>query len=142
MSLLTFISELFWTMASNIHSLFTKTGTQEAAASTSPFTRESCASAPFGRPLVSIITYATNKGVEKLNKTLLFTVTHQSSSPTWLKRVSRKRVRLADVQLYVFSQQYRQQTQRKGTGGSFELQFYSEEGKPIIYLHVYRVLGF
>ncbi|UKZ63205.1 uncharacterized protein TrAtP1_004434 [Trichoderma atroviride] len=54
-------------------------------------------------------------------------VTHQSSSPTWLKRVSRKRVRLADVQLYVFSQQYRQQTQRKGTGGSFELQFYSEE---------------
>ncbi|PNP42571.1 hypothetical protein TGAMA5MH_05312 [Trichoderma gamsii] len=54
-------------------------------------------------------------------------VTHQSTSPTWLKRVSRKRVRLADIQLYVFSQQYRQQTQRKGTEGSFELQFYSEE---------------
>ncbi|KAM0462339.1 hypothetical protein ACHAPV_003813 [Trichoderma viride] len=54
-------------------------------------------------------------------------ITHQSSSPTWLKRVSRKRIRLADVQLYVFSQQYRQSTQRKGTGGSFELQFYSEE---------------
>ncbi|OTA07685.1 hypothetical protein A9Z42_0085890 [Trichoderma parareesei] len=55
-------------------------------------------------------------------------VTHQSASPTWLKRVSRKRIRLADVQLYVFCQQYRQQSQRKGSGGSFEIQFYSEEG--------------
>ncbi|KAK1240830.1 hypothetical protein MKX07_006263 [Trichoderma sp. CBMAI-0711] len=54
-------------------------------------------------------------------------VTHQSASPTWLKRVSRKRIRLADVQLYVFCQQYRQQSQRKGSGGSFEIQFYSEE---------------
>lgn len=55
-------------------------------------------------------------------------MTHQSASPTWLKRVSRKRIRLADIQLYVFCQQYRQQSQRKGSGGSFELQFYTEEG--------------
>ncbi|KAH0528121.1 hypothetical protein TsFJ059_003023 [Trichoderma semiorbis] len=54
-------------------------------------------------------------------------VTHQSASPTWLKRVSRKRIRLADIQLYVFCQQYRQQAQRKGSGGAFELQFYNEE---------------
>ncbi|KAH6606443.1 hypothetical protein Trco_005596 [Trichoderma cornu-damae] len=29
-------------------------------------------------------------------------VTHQSASPTWLRRVGRKRIRLADIQLYVF----------------------------------------
>ncbi|EHK16854.1 uncharacterized protein TRIVIDRAFT_163085 [Trichoderma virens Gv29-8] len=56
-------------------------------------------------------------------------VTHQSASPTWLRRVSRKRIRLADIQLYVFSQAYRQQEQRKGSGGAFELQFFTEEGR-------------
>lgn len=56
------------------------------------------------------------------------TVTHQSASPTWLKRVSRHRVRLADVQLYVFCRQYRQQNQRRGAIGAFEINFVSEEG--------------
>uniref|UniRef100_A0A0L0NNJ7 Uncharacterized protein n=1 Tax=Tolypocladium ophioglossoides (strain CBS 100239) TaxID=1163406 RepID=A0A0L0NNJ7_TOLOC len=54
-------------------------------------------------------------------------VTHQSASPTWLKRVSRHRVRLADVQLYVFCRQYRQQNQRRGAVGAFEINFVSEE---------------
>ncbi|VUC19871.1 unnamed protein product [Clonostachys rosea] len=54
-------------------------------------------------------------------------VTHQSSSPTWLKRVSRRRIRLADIQLYVFCQNYRQQTQRRGNAGAFEISFHSEE---------------
>ena len=57
------------------------------------------------------------------------TVTHQSASPTWLKRVSRHRVRLADVQLYVFCRQYRQHNQRRGTVGAFEINFVSEEGQ-------------
>lgn len=57
------------------------------------------------------------------------TVTHQSSSPTWLKRVSRRRIRLADIQLYVFCQNYRQQTQRRGNAGAFEISFHSEECK-------------
>lgn len=52
-------------MALNIHSSYMKIGTQEAAASTSPFTRESCVSAPSGRPLVSIIRYATDKNSRK-----------------------------------------------------------------------------
>lgn len=73
------------------------------------------------------------------NKSLI--VTHQSASPTWLKRVSRKRIRLADLQLYVFCQQYRQQSQRKGSGGSFELQFYSEEGmiSTLLFPYIFRV---
>ncbi|PNY23355.1 Uncharacterized protein TCAP_06694 [Tolypocladium capitatum] len=54
-------------------------------------------------------------------------VTHQSASPTWLKRVSHHRVRLADVQLYVFCRQYRQQNQRRGAVGAFEIHFVSEE---------------
>ncbi|OAQ84239.1 hypothetical protein VFPBJ_03007 [Purpureocillium lilacinum] len=54
-------------------------------------------------------------------------VTHQSSSPTWLKRISRHRVRLADIQLYVFCRQYRQQNQRRGRIGAFEINFISDE---------------
>lgn len=48
-----------------------------------------------------------------------------------MKRISRRRIRLADVQPYVFCQEYRQQTQRRGQAGTFEIQFYSEEGKRI-----------
>lgn len=55
-------------------------------------------------------------------------VTHQSASPTWLRRVSPHRVRLADVQLYVFCRQYRQQNQRRGRAGAFEITFASVEG--------------
>jgi hypothetical protein len=54
-------------------------------------------------------------------------VTHQASSPTWIKRVSRRRVRLADIQIYVFCQNYRQQRQRRGNAGAFELAFTSED---------------
>lgn len=46
-----------------------------------------------------------------------------------MKRISRRRIRLADVQPYVFCQEYRQQTQRRGQAGTFEIQFYSEEGE-------------
>ncbi|KAM4055017.1 hypothetical protein HRG_005830 [Hirsutella rhossiliensis] len=56
-------------------------------------------------------------------------VTHQSASPTWLKRISRHRVCLADVQLYVFCHQYRQQNQRRGPAGAFEIRFFSDEGE-------------
>jgi hypothetical protein len=58
-----------------------------------------------------------------------YIVTHQASSPTWIKRVSRRRVRLADIQIYVFCQNYRQQRQRRGNAGAFELAFTSEDGK-------------
>ncbi|KAL2758856.1 hypothetical protein ACRALDRAFT_2040926 [Sodiomyces alcalophilus JCM 7366] len=54
-------------------------------------------------------------------------VTHQSASPSWLKRKSRHRVWLKDVQLYVFCQRYRQQNQRRGRGGAFEICFASPE---------------
>ncbi|KFA66550.1 hypothetical protein S40285_00703 [Stachybotrys chlorohalonatus IBT 40285] len=54
-------------------------------------------------------------------------VTHQSASPTWLKRVSRHKIRLADIQLYVFCQKYQQQNQRRGSAGAFEIHFASEE---------------
>ncbi|PFH61714.1 hypothetical protein XA68_16514 [Ophiocordyceps unilateralis] len=54
-------------------------------------------------------------------------VTHQSASPTWLKRISHHRVRLADIQLYVFCRQYRQQNQRRGSIGAFEIRFVGDE---------------
>ncbi|KAM0216617.1 hypothetical protein ACHAPA_007567 [Fusarium lateritium] len=54
-------------------------------------------------------------------------VTHQSTSPKWIKRVSKTRVRLADIQLYVFCQEYRQQNQRINRAGAFEIRFISEE---------------
>ncbi|KAF4839371.1 hypothetical protein CGCSCA4_v011429 [Colletotrichum siamense] len=55
-------------------------------------------------------------------------VTHQSASPTWLQRKSNHRVWLKDVQLYVFCHRYRQQNQRKGQAGAFEINFVSDEG--------------
>lgn len=55
-------------------------------------------------------------------------VTHQSASPKWIKRVSKTRVRLAGIQLYVFCQEYRQQNQRINRAGAFEIRFVSEEG--------------
>ncbi|KAK1570293.1 uncharacterized protein LY79DRAFT_45895 [Colletotrichum navitas] len=55
-------------------------------------------------------------------------VTHQSASPTWLRRKSPHRVWLKDVQLYVFCKGYRQQNQRKGEAGAFEINFVSESG--------------
>ncbi|KAH7170795.1 hypothetical protein EDB81DRAFT_876815 [Dactylonectria macrodidyma] len=54
-------------------------------------------------------------------------VTHQSASSTWMKRVSKFKVRLADIQLYVFCQDYQQQNQRRGSAGAFEICFVSEE---------------
>ncbi|KAL6358306.1 hypothetical protein LRP88_08489 [Fusarium phalaenopsidis] len=54
-------------------------------------------------------------------------ITHQSASPKWIKRVSKTKVRLADIQLYVFCQEYRQQNQRRGAAGAFEICFVSEE---------------
>lgn len=54
-------------------------------------------------------------------------ITHQSASPKWMRRVSKTRVRLADIQLYVFCQEYRQQNQRVNRAGSFEIRFVSEE---------------
>ncbi|KPM40975.1 hypothetical protein AK830_g5586 [Neonectria ditissima] len=54
-------------------------------------------------------------------------VTHQSASSTWMKRVSKYKIRLADIQLYVFCQNYQQQNQRRGSAGAFEICFISEE---------------
>ncbi|EXL50109.1 hypothetical protein FOCG_10194 [Fusarium oxysporum f. sp. radicis-lycopersici 26381] len=54
-------------------------------------------------------------------------ITHQSASPKWIKRVSKTRVRLAGIQLYVFCQEYRQQNQRINRAGAFEIRFVSEE---------------
>ncbi|KAF4990872.1 hypothetical protein FGRMN_8181 [Fusarium graminum] len=55
-------------------------------------------------------------------------ITNQSVSPKWIKRVSKTRVRLAGIQLYVFCQEYRQQNQRINRAGAFEIRFVSEEG--------------
>ncbi|KJZ73496.1 hypothetical protein HIM_07052 [Hirsutella minnesotensis 3608] len=63
-------------------------------------------------------------------------VTHQSASRTWLKRISRHRVRLADVQPYVFCHQYRQSNQRRGPVGAFEIRFVSDEGCVVLVLMV------
>lgn len=54
-------------------------------------------------------------------------ITHQSASRKWIRRVSKTRVRLADIQLYVFCQEYRQQNQRVNRAGAFEIRFVSEE---------------
>ncbi|KAL4730358.1 hypothetical protein ACLX1H_002392 [Fusarium chlamydosporum] len=54
-------------------------------------------------------------------------ITHQSASSRWIKRVSKTRVRLADIHLYVFCQEYRQQNQRINRSGAFEMRFVSEE---------------
>ena len=53
-------------------------------------------------------------------------VTHQSASPTWLIQKSKHRIWLKDAQLYVFCTGYRQQNQRPGRGGEFELRFATE----------------
>ncbi|KAI8313174.1 hypothetical protein K4K61_008819 [Colletotrichum sp. SAR11_59] len=45
-----------------------------------------------------------------------------------LHRKSNHRVWLKDVQLYVFCHRYRQQNQRKGQAGAFEINFVSDEG--------------
>lgn len=55
-------------------------------------------------------------------------VTHQSQSATWLKRRSKHRVWLRDVQLYVFCHKYRQDSMRQNKSGAFEIYFVSEEG--------------
>lgn len=54
-------------------------------------------------------------------------VTHQCASPTWIRRVSKHKVRLSDIQLYVFCQKYQHQNQRRGSAGAFEIYFVSEE---------------
>lgn len=54
-------------------------------------------------------------------------VTHQSASPTWLKRVGHRKFRLMDVHLYVFCNQYQQQNQRRGAAGEFEIEFLNED---------------
>ncbi|SPO00898.1 uncharacterized protein DNG_03646 [Cephalotrichum gorgonifer] len=60
-------------------------------------------------------------------------VTHQCTSPTWLVKESRRRVWLRDVQLYVFHQNYRQENQRKGREGAFEIDFLNEKAAARFY---------
>jgi hypothetical protein len=54
-------------------------------------------------------------------------VTHQCASATWIRRVSKHKVRLSDIQLYVFFPKYQQLNQRRGSTAAFEIQFVSEE---------------
>ncbi|KAJ3536342.1 hypothetical protein NM208_g6767 [Fusarium decemcellulare] len=54
-------------------------------------------------------------------------ITDQSASPTWVKRVSKTRVHLCDIQVYVFRGEYRQESQRRGNAAAFEIHFVSEE---------------
>lgn len=56
-------------------------------------------------------------------------VTRQASSPNWMKRASRKRVRLTEIQPYVFCQNYKHKNQRRGQSGAFEIAFLNEGGK-------------
>ncbi|RYP58916.1 hypothetical protein DL769_008749 [Monosporascus sp. CRB-8-3] len=51
----------------------------------------------------------------------------QSVSTTLIKRVCCHRIRLADVQLYVFCREYQQQNQRRGCAGDFEIEFFRDE---------------
>lgn len=53
-------------------------------------------------------------------------VTRQAANPTWLKRVSQHKVRLSDIQLYVFCQQYRERNQRRGYN-AFQIDFVSDD---------------
>lgn len=56
------------------------------------------------------------------------TVTHQSASPSWMRRHSRHRIWLRDVYPYVFCQKYKKRHQIKNNG-EFEIYFVNEEGK-------------
>lgn len=55
-------------------------------------------------------------------------VTHQYPLPTWFNRVSHHKVRLANLQLFVFCRQYRQHTQRRGPESDFQIDFVSDDG--------------
>lgn len=46
-----------------------------------------------------------------------------------MKRASRKRVRLSEIQPYVFCQNYKHKNQRRGQSGAFEIAFLNEGGK-------------
>lgn len=87
----------------------------------------SCVSVPFGLRLVSIGSDIRNLGFQiALTK---LPVTHQCSLPTWFRHVSPHKVRLANLQLFVFCSQYRQHTQRRGPESDFQITFVSEDGK-------------
>ena len=59
-------------------------------------------------------------------------ITHQMLSPTWLSRDSPRVIHLADLQEYIFTEEYN--PQRTSTG-QFELTFIHTEGKaPILVL--------
>lgn len=112
------------TTATDTHLLSTKTGCQRACDSMPLSGTVSSDSAQYGLLLVSMHRWHMRVWITNFHK-----VTHQSSSPTWIKRVSKFKVRLADVQLYVFCQKYRQQNQRRGPGKPFEICFVSAEGE-------------
>ncbi|KAK2591139.1 hypothetical protein QQS21_011177 [Conoideocrella luteorostrata] len=52
-------------------------------------------------------------------------VSRQATSMTWLVRVSQHKVRLADIQLFIFCKQYREQSQRRGRSNAFQIEFMS-----------------
>jgi len=54
-------------------------------------------------------------------------VTHQSQSATWLVRQGKHRVRLTEIQLYIFCNSYNQDNMRQNKASAFELYFMSEE---------------
>jgi len=54
-------------------------------------------------------------------------VTHQSTSPSWMKRHSRHRIWLRDIYPYVFCQTYKKRHQFT-KNGEFEIYFVNEEG--------------
>lgn len=53
-------------------------------------------------------------------------ITHQSASPSWMRRHSRHRIWLRDVYPYVFCQKYKKRHQIKNNG-EFEIYFVNEE---------------
>ena len=61
--------------------------------------------------------------------TPFFLVTHQCVSPTWIKSVSSHKVRIVDLQPYVFCQRYREHNQRRGAARAFQIEFTSDVGE-------------
>lgn len=86
--------------------------------------RGKCRTALYGLHLVSAPHLSLSCGFVVLTAKLL--VTHQCASPTWLRR-SHHKVRLKDVHLYVFCDDYQPLHQRRGAAGEFEIAFLQEE---------------
>ncbi|KAG5992180.1 hypothetical protein E4U54_003721, partial [Claviceps lovelessii] len=61
--------------------------------------------------------------------TIFISSAEAANSESWLKRVSRDKVQLTGVQVHIFCQEYREQRQRRGPMGAFELEFMHKDAQ-------------